>query len=241
MSNLPLYQELHDHILRYINSHEYPENGLLPSERDMCQMYKVSRSTVRQALALLEEENMVYTIHGIGTFVKPKVFEQNLSQFYSFTDAFKKMNISFYNRVLSYETLIPGRSLALKLKADRKVAYHKLVRLCSARDYPLIIETTYLPKNRFVHIDVDATENQSLYDYLSAKYGLKVDHATETFVPILPDSEQCELLKISPRIPCLQLERFSYEDDCLVEYTTSVVRGDKYVFKIELNNQNNQK
>ena len=46
-----------------------------------------------------------------------------------------------------------------------------------------------------------------------------------------------ELLKISPRIPCILLERFSYEEDCLVEYTSSVVRGDKYVFKIELNNE----
>ncbi|MGX8701976.1 GntR family transcriptional regulator [Caproiciproducens sp.] len=237
MPSLPLYQELHDHILQYINSHEYPENGLLPSERDMCQMYKVSRSTVRQALALLEEEHMVYTIHGIGTFVKPKVFEQSLSQFYTFTDDLKNKNISFHSHVLTYETITLGRSLALKLRAERREAYHKLVRLCSARDYPLVIETTYLPKNRFVHIDVDAVESRSLYDYLSTKYGLKADRATETFIPILPDSEQCELLKISPRIPCILLERFSYEGDCLVEYTSSVVRGDKYVFKIELNNR----
>nr|WP_319489851.1 GntR family transcriptional regulator [uncultured Caproiciproducens sp.] len=236
MSNLPLYQELHDHILQYINSHEYPENGLLPSERDMCQMYKVSRSTIRQALALLEEEHLIYTIHGIGTFVKPKMFEQSLSQFYTFTDDLKNKNISFHSHVMSCELVTPGRGLALKLGAERKESYHRLVRLCSARDYPLVIETTYLPKNRFVHIDTETVERLSLYDFLKAKYGLKVDHATETFIPILPDSTQCELLKISPRIPCILLERFSYEGDCLVEYTSSVVRGDKYVFKIELNN-----
>ncbi len=233
MSNLPLYQQLHDRILQYINSHEYPENGLLPSERDMCEMYKVSRSTVRQALALLEEEQWIYTVHGVGTFVKPRMFELDLSQLYPFTDS---KNTIVHRHVLSCELILPDRRLASKLSAGRKEYYHKLVRICSVRDYPLIIETSYFPRNRFVHIDAQAVEEQPLYDYLSAKYGLKVDRADETFVPILPDSAQCELLKISPRIPCIQFERFSYEGDCLVEYTSSLVRGDKYIFKIELHN-----
>ena len=58
----------------------------------------------------------------------------------------------------------------------------------------------------------------------------------ETFRPVIPTSCQCHLLGITPKIPCTLLERFSYEEGILVEYTYSIVRGDKYVFRVDLTN-----
>ena len=43
-------------------------------------------------------------------------------------------------------------------------------------------------------------------------------------------------MHISSNVPCTLLERYSYEGNVLIEYTKSIVRGDKYAFRIELAN-----
>lgn len=39
------------------------------SEHQLCQKFHLSRQTVRQAIAMLEEENLLYSVRGSGTFV----------------------------------------------------------------------------------------------------------------------------------------------------------------------------
>lgn len=51
------------------------EQGLLPddrflSENELCNIHNVSRQTVRQALKMLENENVICRVRGSGTFVK---------------------------------------------------------------------------------------------------------------------------------------------------------------------------
>ncbi|MGM7696935.1 GntR family transcriptional regulator [Microbacterium sp. A84] len=43
--------------------------GRLPSEHDLMNAYRVSRTTVRRALAVLERHGRVLRVHGSGTFV----------------------------------------------------------------------------------------------------------------------------------------------------------------------------
>lgn len=234
MKSQPLYMNIYDDILFKIKKGSFSENSPLPSERELILNYNVSRSTVRKALNTLQMNGFIYKIHGQGTFIKPQVFEQPLYNFYSFTDELKKDNITIRNSILSYEQFQLDSSLSSKLNKSKGEVFHKIVRLRSAKNYPLMIEITYLPKNRFFNINTDILEEKSLYSYLFSKYSLSVDKATETFRPIIPNSQECSLLKITPKIPCILLERFSYEENELVEYTQSIVRGDKYVFKVNL-------
>lgn len=236
MSDTALYKLVYQNILDSIKSGEYPENSHLPAERWLCDKYHVSRSTIRQALNMLKEEGYIFTIHGNGTFVKPQIFEQPLTKFYSFTDELKNSNILIRNDIVGYELITLNKSLAAKLRYPIHSVFHKIVRLRSAKDYPLMIETTYLPKSRFIKINTALLEQGSLYAYLRDKYDFQVEYATETFRPVLANSMEQELLQISSSTPCILLERFSYEDDLIIEYTKSTVRGDKYIFKVAFRN-----
>ena len=42
----------------------------LPTEAELCQMLAVSRTVVREALRVLEEDGLVARRHGVGTFVR---------------------------------------------------------------------------------------------------------------------------------------------------------------------------
>lgn len=233
--DIPLYMKLYNEILAAIESLQYKENSQLPSERYLSNKYHVSRTTVRMALNRLSQDGYIYTVHGNASFVQPQVFEQPLSGFYSFTDELKNDNILIHNDLIDYQVIQLDHMLAQKLNYPVQSAFHRLIRLRSAQNYPLMLETTYLPKGRFHQLNIELLKNKgSLYEYLKRKYDFHVDHAIETFRPIMADRKERELLQISNSIPCQLLERYSYEEDSIAEYTYSVIRGDKYIFRVNL-------
>jgi GntR family transcriptional regulator len=234
MAGEPLYMNIYNDIVNKIRPGGWEENSILPAERALCQIYNVSRTTVRRALKRLEQENYIFKKHGDGNFVKPHVFEQPLAQFYSFTNTLKNDGVIIENLIVDYDVSLPSPELIKIMRCDPMDRFHKLTRLRSAKEYPLMLETTYLPKSRFSQIDIDWLQNHSLYNYLSQQYNMRVDGGTEVFCPVLPNTKERLLLHIPANLPCMSIERFSYENNALIEYTKSIVRGDKYKFKVEL-------
>jgi GntR family transcriptional regulator len=69
----PLAEVLCDSIAReLILNNTVPPRGLLPSEKELCDRYGVSRPTVREALLLLQQSGLVAMRHGVGTYVLPR-------------------------------------------------------------------------------------------------------------------------------------------------------------------------
>ncbi len=69
---LPLAYRLRDDLLELLADEQYGANAQLPSEKELSSQFSVSRSTVREALKLLEEERLIYCIHGVGRFMAPE-------------------------------------------------------------------------------------------------------------------------------------------------------------------------
>lgn len=65
----PLYQRIVDDVLARVRSGEWHPGDRLPSERALCDLYKVSQITVRRALRELAHAGHVYSHHGLGWFV----------------------------------------------------------------------------------------------------------------------------------------------------------------------------
>lgn len=88
-----IYVELRDEILKEYGSSPY--FTALPSEREMCERYRVSRPTIRKALQLLENEGIIKILRGKGAFFlgTGKLVES------SFTVG--RREISFYDQVVA--------------------------------------------------------------------------------------------------------------------------------------------
>ena len=164
------------------------------------------------------------------------MFAQPLSKFYSFTDSLKIINILIQNEIIDCAIVRADKGLSVATGYPVGTVFHKLIRLRSAKEYPLMIETTYLPQSRFMSLDTEILSNGSLYDFLRSRYGFHADRASETLRPVMPRPDERALLNISANTPCMLLERFSYEGTALIEYTKSIVRGDKYTFQVEFQN-----
>jgi len=232
-----IYHEIFEDLCGKIKSGAYPENTPLPAERVLCVMYHVSRSTIRRSLELLERGGFITKAHGNGNFVKPQMFEQKLAQFHSFAGSLKAQHILIKNQTLDYELIVADNYLdgldPSLFGNTRALRWHKLVRLRFAENFPLMIETSYLPQSRFLSLDMECLETGSLYAFLESRYCMSITDAYELLSPINPTSKERSALRIPPHIPCMQIERFCHENDCLIAIHRTIIRGDKYKFKAD--------
>ena len=85
-SRIPYYIQLMDILKEKIQSGEWTSGTQIPGEQDLCELYGVSRTVVRQALGELELEGVINRRKGKGTFISlPKISEglaQKLTGFY---------------------------------------------------------------------------------------------------------------------------------------------------------------
>ena len=68
----PIYMQLRDSIIKKIEDGDYLPDEMIPSEREMAQLYDINRMTVKNAIEVLVKDGYLYRIQGKGTFVRGK-------------------------------------------------------------------------------------------------------------------------------------------------------------------------
>jgi GntR family transcriptional regulator len=234
-SKVPLYLQLMEELIKKIENKVYHVDQKLPSERELCDIYDLSRITVRQALQELEREGYIYKLHGKGTFVASKTFNQNLVRLYSFTEEMKKLGKEPSTKVLSFAEIELEEHLARQLNLDTHEEVFQVIRLRLADDEPLMYETSYLPKKHFPDLSATDLVERPMYDVFKEEYQIVVTRAVETFSATLIKEKEAKQLKTENNQAAILLKRFAYFNDKLIEYTVSVARGDKFAYTVELN------
>ena len=68
-AKIPLYINVYEQIYSMINKGQFKPGEKLPSETELAKLLNVSRGTLRQALLLLQEDNIIFNYQGKGNFV----------------------------------------------------------------------------------------------------------------------------------------------------------------------------
>jgi DNA-binding GntR family transcriptional regulator len=69
-ADIPRYIQLATWLRKRIDDGTYQPGDRIPSEVTLVQETGFARDTVRKAIALLLEENRLYIVKGLGTFVR---------------------------------------------------------------------------------------------------------------------------------------------------------------------------
>ena len=105
-SRLPLYFQLEELIKKAISTGELKPGDMIPTEWEIIDYFKLSRTTVRQALSDLVNENLLYRKKGIGTFVsKPKIDLQYMGNMVSYNEQITSMGLTPSTKVLKFEVI----------------------------------------------------------------------------------------------------------------------------------------
>jgi GntR family transcriptional regulator len=206
----------------------------LPPERTLSQRFKVSRTTVRQALQELAIEGHIVRQRGRGTFVAPPKMTQTL-QLSSYTEDIQSKGLRPSSRLLDVGTVAATGEVAEHLQLTTDAPVLRLERLRLANNEPMAIETVHLDPARFPGIDAVVSDETSLYQLMRDRYGIVPVEAEETIESVLASSPKATLLGSDSTTPLLLLTRTSWDKHGkTVEFVRSFYRGDRYRFLARL-------
>lgn len=227
--NVPLYVTFVETVRQAVLAGIMKEGDFLPSERDFSKQLGISRITVRKALELLHEQNLVTRARGYGTVINSK-FEYSLKDAKGFSQQVvlkgKKPDTVWVNK-----TVIPCTDdVALRLNLTPGCDVFMLKRIRYADNEPISIEESYVPISLINDVD---QIGMSLYDYFHSQH--IYPKRTKSWVTAqMPDKEFQELLKLPKIIPVLLIKQVAFDiHDKPIEYSINYCRSDMYTFIAE--------
>ncbi len=226
---VPLHVQLRDALVEQITSGALPAGSRIPSERELCRSYNVSRATTRRTLSQLTHEGWVYTVAGKGTYVAPNRLEQELQPITGFTDDLSRRGISVTSWVVAAASVKATDEVARHLGLVPKAPLFRLERVRIASGTPLVVQVAYLPEHLCPDLLRFDFATCSLYEVLRAEYGLRLRRGETVIKAGLATSSERRLLNGEDPLPVLRTFQTTFLDDGqAIEYCQSVFRGDLY-------------
>jgi GntR family transcriptional regulator len=213
-------QSLRDMI---INGELLP-GSQLPNELDLAEQLGVSRTTLRVALNLLENQGFLYKRHGVGTFVQERpLLVNNLSLNFGVTELLQSLG---YEPGCSHLEITAQKSTAqqsnlLSIGKGEEVVAVKRVR--TANGEPIIYSEDFFPVTLLERLgpngNLDALrklieEHMSMYTLLEGFMGLHLAHGIATLEPRVADERLMSILELTEHCPVLLLiQQVDYNDE----------------------------
>jgi GntR family transcriptional regulator len=141
----PLHKQLGAVLARHIRTGRFRPGERIPSEREICAAYGVSRTTVRQTMSDLVASGLLVRVPAKGTFVAGARIEQDLTRVVRFSEAVSAAGYQPAARLLGVRTVPapPDAARALGLPSGERVVVADLLSL--GNGVPLAFYRIHLP------------------------------------------------------------------------------------------------
>lgn len=232
---VPLYSQLKAALLSLIRDELLYEGDPMPTEREICQRFQVSRITVRRAIDELAREGYIITKQGKGTFVAQPKIRRRMTEMKSFSSAIAEEGHRPGSSLLALRhEKVTGR-VARALNVEKEAWVWVVERLRFVDDEPVGLSTAYLnlPADLFL-TPAELDQEASLWAILERK-GVILAKAEETIQAVAATDKQAELLRVPAGSPLLLIEGTVYTDQAEpVEYHWMFNRGDRYKYSLQM-------
>src|SRR6266545_1481441 len=245
LSGLPVYRQIADGLRLDIESGSLGVGAQLPSENQLMADYGAARQTVRQAVALLKSEGLVYAERGRGAFVRGRPPVRRLA-FDRFARRHRKEGKA------AYSVEMDGRRPSVQVthvgpeKASTEVAGWLRVRqgtkvLRRSRRYfaagdPMELATSYIPWTLAAGTAMaeEDTGPGGIYARIEEQ-GRELSRFTEEVHARMPTPDEARALALPVGTPVFRLIRIAYDiEDRPVEVCDTIMAADRYVLSYQL-------
>jgi GntR family transcriptional regulator len=230
---VPLYEQVEEALRRRIDDGGLAPGAVLPPEPELAERIGVSRQTVNQALTNLARRGVLTRRRGVGTFVARPFVEQPLDGLYSFLRTLLAQGRLPSTRLLGYRITVDAQASPLLTGAVDGLVY-ELSRLRLVDNDPFVVETVYLGAGCAESIPHDSLTHEVLYDLMRQFCGIDVTDAEEALRPVTLEQPEASLLGLQVGEPAFLVERTGYSRSMPVEFRRSIIRGDRYRFRVHL-------
>ena len=230
---IPKYEAIAADVRRSIEDGALKPGDKLPTVVEFCELYGVSKITVKRAIEQITEEGLVTSRRGSGTYVKDSAGFPDKAFYLGKND--RAQGFAYEHRGQKVESVVydfsitnPPAEVAAQLSlAEDDFAYH-IVRVREADGVPIVIEYTYMPLELIPGLKKKDLYG-SVYSFIREKCGLKISSFHRTVRAVAATEEEAERLSCKPGSPLLELNQIGFLDSgAAFEYSVSRNVGDRF-------------
>jgi GntR family transcriptional regulator len=226
----PLWAQLEEELRRRMDAGHFRER--FPTDRELMEIYAVSRHTARHAVSRLGADGIVRRARGIGTSVDHGTFERSLGSLYSLFQVVEESGVAQRSDVRALATVRHAPAAEqLGLDADAELVFLDRVRY--AGNEALALDQVWLPFAVAESLLDADFRHTSLYNELERATGRRPNEGWERIHPAAPSDEQRRALGIEAGAAVFSIERLGTLDGEPIEYRVTTIRGDRVTFVAE--------
>ena len=194
----PLYIQLAYIIREDIQNGKYNAEQRIPTEKELSEIYSVSRITIRSALEILVKEGLLMRRRGKGTFIASKKLYKSMSGIYSFTDICNINGMKPGAKTIKcvIEDAEPEDITELELTPEDKIIAVERIRY-AASTYQFLLD--------------EDLNNVSLFAVLNNKHNIRFSHATKVIEVKRASYQMATYLGVPRDYPLLYISSLTYD------------------------------
>lgn len=203
----PRHKLMYDTLRKHIKEGVYKEGDMLPSENELCNLYGVTRPTVRQALSNLANDGYIMKFQGKGSIVQTTVREIGILSVSGTTSA--AGNRKLKTTMIVKPHIIPWKDDFMfplsELEKESGCIYFERLRFLD--NMPVFYDISYIANINLPRFTSYQFENKSLFEMIWNKYGIEVTGGEQRIRAIPPETKIRNFLQLKKEEPVLHLER----------------------------------
>jgi GntR family transcriptional regulator len=208
---VPRYFRIAETLRQRIRTGELTPGARLDNQRELAKRFGVTLMTLRQALEVLERENLIARRHGLGTFVAAPSIDYDILQLRRFAGDLVALGEAVDTRVIDARFTVADSRLAVALGVPRRARVFVLERLRLVDDHPMSLQRSFLPAHLGDEIQRADLVMTPLGEALEFKLGIVVARARETVSAVRLGRREARELACAAGSPAFQSERVSLD------------------------------
>lgn len=234
-SELPFYEQIRRTIVSAVEAGQIVPGDAIPGEYELCRIFGVSRTAVRQALGSLEHDGMISRVKGKGTFLSAVKARETIANRLAglFEDVTERGGV-VRSQVLRREFVPADAHTASQLELSVGDDVLVLERLRFVDDLAWSLSTTWLPRAIGELLAGADLEGGSLYKALEER-GVVGVTGQRVLDAVVTDARTAELLEVASGSPAMRLVSVTRDSSGVpIESFVAVHRGDMSSFVFDI-------
>lgn len=212
----------------YVLEHGLQAGDRLPAERELSQLWGLSRATLRTAMDRLERDGLLYSREGSGNYVAPPKYNRDLRGLLSMSQAAAVQGLTVSTQMLEGKAMECGKDLARRFGRMLGAPVYKIARLRLVNGAPLMLETSFIPAELAPGLTGKELERRSLFAVLEEDFGLQPEQGDEKVGITYATAGEEELMGVREGAPLFWIVSQTYDPQGrLIEYCRAVARPDR--------------
>jgi GntR family transcriptional regulator len=170
----------------------------LPIEAELCETLGVSRTVVREALRMLEDEGLIARRHGVGTFVRNRPILKNLNFNFGITEMIEYAGLKSGTSHFAIKKETADTEKAEQLRVGEGSPLITVERVRTADGRPVVYSLDTLTESLIQRADINpqALLSESIYNLLQRSLGNVIEYGVARLLPVSAPRHVTEMLQL---------------------------------------------